>query len=51
MLHFNPQRVSSSILLIIRRTNCIIAVSGIVTMDIGEQSYINKMGSAVLLRQ
>ena len=32
MLHYNPQYVSSSIMLIIRRTNCIITASGIVTL-------------------
>jgi len=32
MLHYNPQHVSSSTLLIFRRTNCIITVSGIVTL-------------------
>ena len=32
MLHYNPQRVSSSTLLIFRRTNCIITASGIVTL-------------------
>jgi len=32
MLHYNPQHVSSSTLLIFRRTNCIIAASGIVTL-------------------
>ena len=32
MLHYNPQRVSSSTLLIFRRTNCIITASGIVTV-------------------
>ena len=32
MLHYTPQHVSSSTLLIIRRTNCIITVSGIVTV-------------------
>ena len=31
MLHYNPQHVSSSTLLIFRRTNCIITASGIVT--------------------
>jgi len=30
MLHYNPQHVSSSTLLIFRRTNCIITASGIV---------------------
>ena len=32
MLHYNPQNVSSSTLLIFRRTNCIITASGIVTV-------------------
>ena len=32
MLHYNPQHVSSSILLIFRKTNCIITASGIVTL-------------------
>ena len=32
MLHYNPQHVSSSALLIFRRTDCIITVSGIVTL-------------------
>jgi len=32
MLHYNPQHVSSSILLILRRTSCIITASGIVTL-------------------
>ena len=31
MLHYNPKHVSSSTLLILRRTNCIITASGIVT--------------------
>ena len=31
MLHYTPQHVSSSTLLIIRRTNCITIASGIVT--------------------
>ena len=50
MLHNTPQQISSSTLLIIRRTNCITTASGIVTLEIGERSYlyINKMGSAVL---
>ena len=29
MIHYNPQHVSSSTLLIFRRTNCIITASGI----------------------
>ena len=32
MLHYNPQHVSSSTLLISRRTNCIITATGIVTL-------------------
>jgi len=32
MLHYNPQHVSSSTVLIVRRTNCIITASGIVTL-------------------
>jgi len=32
MLHYNPQHVSSSTLLIFRRTNCIITASGIVIL-------------------
>jgi len=32
MLHYNPQHVSSSTLLIFRRRNCIITASGIATL-------------------
>ena len=32
MLHYNPQHVLSSTLLIFRRKNCIITASGIVTL-------------------
>jgi len=32
MLHYNPQHVSSSTLLIFKKTNCIITASGIVTL-------------------
>ena len=32
MLHYSPQHVSSSTLLIFRRTNCIITASGIVIL-------------------
>ena len=32
MLHYTPQHVSNSTLLIIRRTNCITTASGIVTL-------------------
>ena len=41
MLHYNPQHVSSSTLLIFRRKNCIITASGIVTLEIGERSSVN----------
>jgi len=51
MLHYTPQHVSSSTLLIIRRTNCITTASGIVTLEIGERLYINKMRFSVLLKQ
>ena len=32
MLHYDPQHVLSSMLLILRRTNCIATASGIVTL-------------------
>jgi len=32
MIHYTPQHVSSSTLLIFRRTNCITTASGIVTL-------------------
>jgi len=32
MLHYDPHHVSSSTLLILKRTNCITAASGIVTL-------------------
>jgi hypothetical membrane protein len=32
MLHYNPQHVSSSTFFILRRTNCIITASGILTL-------------------
>ena len=32
MLHYNPQHVSSSTMLIFRRTICIVTASGIVTL-------------------
>ena len=51
MLHYDPQHVSSSTMLILRRTNCITTASGIVTPENGERSYINKTRSAVLLKQ
>jgi len=51
MLHYNHQYVSSSTMLIFRRTNCIITASGIVTVckqpystpvEIGLQSALNR---------
>ena len=33
MLHYTPQHVSSSTLLIIRRTNCVTTASGIVILQ------------------
>ena len=51
MLPYNPQHISSSNLLIFRRTNCIITASGIVTVckrpynmpvDSGLQSAVNR---------
>ena len=51
MLHYNPQHVSSSTLLIFRRINCIITASGIATLckqlynmpvESGLQSALNR---------
>jgi len=51
MLHYNPQHISSSTLLILGRTNCIITASGIVTLckrpysmpvESGPQSALNR---------
>ena len=51
MLHYDPQHVSSSTLLIIRRTNCITTASGIITLckqpysmpvESGLQSALNR---------
>jgi len=51
MLHYNPRHVSSSTLLIFRRTNCITTASGIVTLfkrpysmpvESGLQSALNR---------
>jgi len=47
MLHYNPQHVSSSTLLIFRRTNCIITASGIsrpysMPVESGLQSALNR---------
>ena len=37
MLHYTPQHVSISTLLIIRRTNCITTASGIITLQTAVQ--------------
>ena len=37
MLHYTPQHVSSSTLLIIRRTNCITTASGLVILQTAVQ--------------
>jgi len=51
MLHYNPRHVSSSTMLIFRRTNCIITASGIFTLckrpcsmpvESGLQSALNR---------
>jgi len=47
MLHYDPQRVSSSTLLILRRTNCITTASGIVTLC--KQPYSIQVESGLLL--
>ena len=46
MLHYAPQHVSSSTLLIIRRTNCITTASGIVTLC--KQPYSMRVESGVM---
>jgi len=45
MLHYTPQHVSSSTLLIIRRTNCITTASGIVTLC--KQPYSTRVESGL----
>ena len=51
MLHYNPRHISSSTMLIFRRSNCIITSSGIVTLckrpynmpvESGLQSALNR---------
>jgi len=46
MLHYNPRDVSSSTMLIFRRTNCIITASGIVTLC--KRAYSTPTESGVL---
>ena len=45
MLHYTPQNVSSSTLLIIRTTNCITTASGIVTLC--KQSFSMRVESGL----
>ena len=45
MLHYDPQHVSSSTLLILRRTSCITTASGIVTLC--KQSYSMQVESGL----
>ena len=45
MLHYDPQHVSSSTLLILRRTNCITIASGIVTLH--KQPYSMQVESGL----
>ena len=46
MLHYDPQHVSSSTLLINRRTNCITTASAIVTLC--KQPYIMQVESGLI---
>ena len=45
MLHYDPQHVSSSTLLILRRSNCITTASGIVTLH--KQPYSMRVESGL----
>ena len=45
MLHYNPRHVSSSTMLIFRRTNCIITASGIVILS--KRPYIMPVESGL----
>jgi len=54
MLHYDPQHVSSSTLLILRRTNCITTASGIVTLckqpySMQVESGLTESGCSTLL--
>jgi len=51
MLHYNPQLVLSSTLLIFRRTNCIITASGIVTLCKQPYSMLVESGLQSALNQ
>ena len=48
MLHYAPQHVSSSTLLILRRTYCITTASGIVNLC--KQPYSMRVESAVVIQ-
>jgi len=48
MLHYAPQHVSSSTLLMLRRTNCITTASGIVTLH--KQPYSMQVESGLSLQ-
>ena len=48
MLHYAPQHVSSSTLLILRRTSCITTASGIVTLC--KQLYSMRVESGLAYR-
>ena len=48
MLHYDPQHVSSSKLLVLRRTNCITTASGIVTLHKQPYSMQVESGESAL---
>ena len=53
MLHYNPRHVSSSTMLIFRRTNCITSASGTVTLckrsySMPVESGLNPLSTGVL---
>ena len=55
MLHYTPQHVSSSTLLILRRTNCITTASGIVTLhkqpySMPVESGLSPLSTGILYR-
>ena len=51
MLHHNPQHVSSSAVLIFRRTNCVITASGNVTLSKRPYSMLVESGLQSALNQ
>jgi len=51
MLHYNPQHVSSIIMPIFRRTNCIITASGIVTLCKRTNCIITASGIVTLCKR